>query len=132
MKQFDCMVLDLGLKDTSGFTLLETIKTNPTMQSMPIIIYTGKELSQNEETQLRRYAETIIVKDARSPERLLDETALFLHRVEAQLPEQKRRMIEQLHGDEEIFKGRKVLIVDDDVRNVFALTSALEVHGITI
>ncbi|MEX2283003.1 MAG: response regulator, partial [Gemmatimonadota bacterium] len=132
IKQFDCMVLDLGLKDTSGFTLLETIKTNPTMQSMPIIIYTGKELSQNEETQLRRYAETIIVKDARSPERLLDETALFLHRVEAQLPEQKRRILEQLHSADAVFAGKRVLVVDDDVRNIFALTSLLENNGMTV
>ncbi|MDQ1709953.1 MAG: hypothetical protein QOG49_1338, partial [Frankiaceae bacterium] len=130
--RFDCMVLDLKLGETTGFALLEKLKKDDRFHDLPVIIYTGKELTRREETRLRKYAETIIVKDARSPERLLDETALFLHRVEAQLPAEKRRMIEQLHGDEEIFKGRKVLIVDDDVRNVFALTSALEVHGITI
>jgi CheY-like chemotaxis protein len=129
---FDCVVLDLGLKDMSGFTLLETIKSNPAMQSLPIIIYTGKELTPTEETQLKRYAETIIVKDARSPERLLDETALFLHRVEAQLPEQKRRMLEQLHSSDAVFAGKHVLVVDDDVRNIFALTSLLEAHGMRI
>ncbi|MEO6713396.1 MAG: HAMP domain-containing protein [Mycobacteriales bacterium] len=131
-KRFDCMVLDLKLGDTSGFALLEKLKKDERFHGLPVIIYTGKELTRRDETRLRKYAETIIVKDARSPERLLDETALFLHRVESRLPAEKRRMIEQLHGDEGIFKGRKVLIVDDDVRNVFALTSALEVHGITI
>jgi HAMP domain-containing protein/CheY-like chemotaxis protein len=131
-KSFDCVVLDLGLKDMSGFTLLETIKTNPAMQNLPIIIYTGKELTPTEETQLKRYAETIIVKDARSPERLLDETALFLHRVESKLPEQKRRMLEQLHSAEAVFSSKHVLIVDDDVRNIFALTSLLETHGMHV
>jgi CheY-like chemotaxis protein/signal transduction histidine kinase/HAMP domain-containing protein len=131
-QSFDCVVLDLGLRDMSGFTLLETIKTNPAMQDLPIIIYTGKELTQTEETQLKRYAETIIVKDARSPERLLDETALFLHRVESKLPEQKRRMLEQLHSAEAVFAGKHVLVVDDDVRNIFALTSLLENHGMKV
>ncbi len=131
-RRFDCVVLDLGLRDMSGFTLLETIKTNPALQDLPVIIYTGKELSQTEETQLRRYAETIIVKDARSPERLLDETALFLHRVESNLPEQKRRMLEQVHTEDTVFTGKKVLIVDDDVRNIFALTAVLENHGMNV
>jgi CheY-like chemotaxis protein/HAMP domain-containing protein len=131
-QRFDCMVLDLGLRDTSGFTLLETIKSNPGLRDLPVIIYTGKDLSPTEETQLRRYAQTIIVKDARSPERLLDETALFLHRVEAHLPETKRRMIEQVHAADSVFSGKKVLVVDDDVRNVFALTALLESHGMTV
>ena len=93
---------------------------------------TGQDLTRREETRLRRYAETIIVKDARSPERLLDETALFLHRVEAQMPPSRRRMIEHLRDDDAVFEGKKVLIVDDDVRNVFALTSALERHGMVV
>ena len=131
-RRFDCVVLDLGLRDMSGFTLLETIKTNPTLQDLPVIIYTGKELSASEETQLRRYAETIIVKDVRSPERLLDETALFLHRVESNLPAQKRRMLEQVHTEDTVFAGKKVLIVDDDVRNIFALTALLENHGMNV
>jgi CheY-like chemotaxis protein len=131
-KQFDCVVLDLGLQGMNGFTLLETIKSHPEMQSLPIIIYTGKELTANEETQLKRYAETIIVKDARSPERLLDETALFLHRVQAQLPETKRRMLEQLHSSDAVFADKRVLVVDDDVRNIFALTSLLEAHGMRV
>ncbi|HET6701810.1 MAG TPA: response regulator, partial [Gemmatimonadaceae bacterium] len=126
---YDCMVLDLGLADMSGFDLLERVKSDTAMSTIPIIIYTGKELSPAEETRLRKYAETIIVKDVKSPERLLDETALFLHRVEAKLPDQKRRMLEQLHTADSIFAGKKVLIVDDDVRNIFSLTSMLEDHG---
>ena len=93
----------------SGFELLETVKSDPAMQELPIIIYTGKELTPAEETQLRKFAETIIVKDVKSPERLLDETALFLHRVEAKLPEQKRRMLERLHNADAVFAGKHVL-----------------------
>ena len=126
------MVLDLKLGGTSGFTLLERLKKRADLRTLPVIVYTGKELTRREETRLRRYAETIIVKDARSPERLLDETALFLHRVEAQLPASRRRMIEHLRDDDAVFEGKKVLIVDDDVRNVFALTSALERHGMVV
>jgi CheY-like chemotaxis protein len=130
---FDCMVLDLGLAGgTDGFELLETVRADPAMQDLPIIIYTGKELSREEETRLRRFAETIIVKDVKSPERLLDETALFLHRVEARLPEQKRRMLEHLHDTDAVFAGKNVLIVDDDVRNIFSLTSVLEQHGMEV
>jgi CheY-like chemotaxis protein len=129
---FDCMVLDLGLGKTDGFQLLETVKSDPAMSELPIIIYTGKELSQEEDTRLRRFAETIIVKDVKSPERLLDETALFLHRVEARLPEQKRRMLERLHNTDAVFAGKNVLIVDDDVRNIFSLTSVLEEHGMNV
>ena len=130
---FDCMVLDLGLAGgTDGFELLETVRADPAMQDLPIIIYTGKELSREEETRLRRFAETIIVKDVKSPERLLDETALFLHRVEARLPEQKRRMLEHLHDTDAVFAGKHVLIVDDDVRNIFSLTSVLEQHGMEV
>jgi CheY-like chemotaxis protein len=130
---FDCMVLDLGLNGaTDGFQLLETVKSDPAMSELPIIIYTGKELSQEEETRLKRFAETIIVKDVKSPERLLDETALFLHRVEARLPEQKRRMLERLHNTDAVFAGKRVLIVDDDVRNIFSLTSVLEEHGMNV
>jgi CheY-like chemotaxis protein/signal transduction histidine kinase/HAMP domain-containing protein len=131
-KHYDCMVLDLGLQGMDGFKLLEQVKGSEAVQDLPIIIYTGKELSQQEETQLRRYAETIIVKDAKSPERLLDETALFLHRVEAKLPDQKRRMLERLHSQDSIFAGKKVMIVDDDVRNIFSLTSVLESQGMNV
>jgi HAMP domain-containing protein/CheY-like chemotaxis protein/signal transduction histidine kinase len=131
-QRYDCMVLDLGLDGTNGFELLERVKGDPAMQDLPIIIYTGKELSQAEETRLRKYAETIIVKDVKSPERLLDETALFLHRIEAKLPEQKRRMLEQLHNADNVFAGKRILIVDDDVRNIFSLTSMLEDHGMMV
>ncbi|MEG4018681.1 MULTISPECIES: HAMP domain-containing protein [unclassified Microcoleus] len=125
---FDCIVLDLGLPDMTGFELIEQIKQEPNLKSLPIIIYTGKELTRTEETQLKRMAETIIIKDVRSPERLLDETALFLHRVQANLPEPKRQMLEQLYQTDSTLAGKKVLIVDDDVRNIFALTSMLERH----
>jgi CheY-like chemotaxis protein len=129
---FDCIVLDLGLPDMTGFELIEQIKQEATLKSLPIIIYTGKELTRAEETQLKRMAETIIVKDVRSPERLLDETALFLHRVQANLPEPKRQMLEQLYQTDSTLAGKKVLIVDDDMRNIFALTSMLERHQMEI
>jgi HAMP domain-containing protein/CheY-like chemotaxis protein/signal transduction histidine kinase len=131
-QQFDCMVLDLKLPETTGFKLLEQLKRDDQFAKLPVIVYTGKELTRREETRLKKYAETIIVKDARSPERLLDETSLFLHRVEARLPQAKRHMLEQLHSTEGVFDGKKVLIVDDDVRNVFALTSVLEANGMDV
>jgi CheY-like chemotaxis protein len=112
--QIDCMVLDLKLPKMTGFTLLEKVKTDERFGTLPIIIYTGKELTRKDETRLKKYAQTIIVKDVSSPERLLDETALFLHRVD------------------EVFRGKKVLIVDDDVRNVFALASVLEANGMDV
>ncbi len=102
------------------------------LPDLPVIVYTGKELSPKEETQLRKVSDAIIVKEASSPERLLAETALFLHRVEANLPEQKRRMLEQLHRRDPVLAGRKVLVVDDDVRNIFALTSVLESHEMQV
>ncbi|HEX3227053.1 MAG TPA: response regulator, partial [Gaiellaceae bacterium] len=131
-QQFDCMVLDLKLPETTGFKVLEQLKRDGQLAKLPVIVYTGKDLTRREETRLKKYAETIIVKDARSPERLLDETSLFLHRVEARLPQAKRRMLEQLHSTEGVFNGKKVLIVDDDVRNVFALTSVLEANGMDV
>ena len=129
---FDCMVLDLGLPDMSGFTLIEQIKLEPRLLKLPIIIYTGKELSRQEETQLRGLAETIIIKNVRSPERLLDETALFLHRVQANLPPPKRQMLEQLHQTDPVLANRKILIVDDDLRNIFAVTSFLESYQMQV
>ncbi|HEY6088273.1 MAG TPA: response regulator, partial [Gemmatimonadaceae bacterium] len=133
-KHFDCMVLDLGLRagEMTGFDLLEKVKSDPDNRDLPIIIYTGRDLSQEEETRIKKYAETIIVKDVKSPERLLDETALFLHRVEARLPEQKRKMLEHLHDADSVVSGKKVLVVDDDVRNIFSLTSMLEDHGMVV
>jgi CheY-like chemotaxis protein len=131
---FDCMVLDLGLHagDMTGFDMLEKVKSDPDNHDLPIIIYTGKDLTPEEETRIKKYAETIILKDVKSPERLLDETALFLHRVEAKLPEQKRKMLEHLHDADSVVTGKKVLVVDDDVRNIFSLTSMLEDHGMSV
>ncbi|MEP6550708.1 MAG: response regulator, partial [Gemmatimonadales bacterium] len=135
-KHFDCMVLDLGLTKgegaMSGFDLLEKVKSDPGNRDLPIIIYTGRDLSPEDETRIKKYAETIIVKDVKSPERLLDETALFLHRVEAKLPEQKRKMLEHLHDADSVVAGKNVLVVDDDVRNIFSLTSMLEDHGMIV
>jgi hypothetical protein len=131
-EHFDCLVLDLGLSDMTGFELIEQIKLEVSLSTLPIIVYTGKEISRAEETELKRIAETIIIKDVRSPERLLDETALFLHRVQANLPYPARQMLEQLHQTDPILTGKKVLIVDDDVRNIFALTSMLEIHHMQV
>ncbi|MFN6571636.1 HAMP domain-containing protein [Dendronalium sp. ChiSLP03b] len=125
-QHFDCLVLDLGLPDMTGFELIEQIKQEPNGETLPIIVYTGREISKTQETELRRIAETIILKDVQSPERLLDETALFLHRVQADMPVPKRQLLEQLHSRDYLLAGKKVLIVDDDVRNIFALTSMLE------
>jgi len=132
-RRFDCMVLDLGLKgELTGFDLLERVKSDTEKRDLPIIIYTGRELSSQDETRIKKYAETIILKDVKSPERLLDETALFLHRIEAKLPEQKRKMLEHLHDADSVVAGKKVLVVDDDVRNIFSLTSMLEDHGMVV
>ncbi|MEA2429791.1 MAG: hypothetical protein QOI19_264, partial [Thermoleophilaceae bacterium] len=131
-KPFDCMVLDLKLPDGSGFQLLEKIKKNKRFTGLPVIVHTGKDLTRREETRLKKYADTIIVKDVRSPERLLDETSLFLHRIEARLPQEKRKILEQLHNADAVFEGKKVLIVDDDVRNVFALASVFEGRGMDV
>ena len=125
-QHFDCLVLDLGLPDMTGFELIDQIKLLPNGKTLPIIVYTGREISKAQETELRRIAETIIIKDVRSPERLLDETALFLHRVQANLPAPKRQILEQLHSIDYLLAGKKALIVDDDMRNIFALTSMLE------
>ncbi len=125
-QNFDCLVLDLRLPDVSGFELLEQIQRTPACKELPIVVFTGKELTEEEETRLRKMAKSIIVKGVQSPERLLDETALFLHRVTTQLPESKQRMLERLHQSDEVLGGKKVLVVDDDVRNIFALTSLLE------
>jgi len=130
--QFDCMVLDLKLPRMSGFQLLEKVKTDERFRGLPVIVYTGTDLTRREEARLKKYAETVIVKDVRSPERLLDETALFLHRVESRLPADKRRMLEQLHSADEVFKGKRVLIADDDMRNVFALAAVLERQGMEV
>jgi hypothetical protein len=131
-EHFDCLVLDLGLPDMTGLELIEQIKQEVNLINLPVIVYTGKELTPQEETDLKRIADTIIIKDVRSPERLLDETALFLHRVQANLPAPKRQILEHLHQSDPILTEKKVLIVDDDVRNIFALTSMLEQYRMQI
>jgi CheY-like chemotaxis protein len=123
-KRFDCMVLDLGLPDMSGVELLEQIKKEAGTRPLPIVVYTARDLAEDEQRKLRGLAESIVIKDVRSPERLVDETALFLHRNAAKLPQKQRGMIESLyHG---VLEGKKALLVDDDVRNIFAMTSVLE------
>ncbi|GIP54600.1 response regulator [Paenibacillus vini] len=131
-KHYDCMVLDLMLSDITGFDLLDQIRDDEDLNDLPIIIYTGKDLDKQEELRLRKYTESIIIKDVKSPERLLDETTLFLHRVEADLPEDKRQILQKLHNKEELFEGKKILLVDDDVRNVFALSSVLEGYRMNV
>ena len=125
-EHFDCMVLDLGLPDMSGFTLIEKMQKDATIGHVPIIVFTGKALTPKEETRLRRVSESIIIKDVKSMERLLDETTLFLHRVVEKLPQQKKQMLTELYLKDPVLKGKTVLIVDDDVRNIFALSSILE------
>jgi CheY-like chemotaxis protein len=129
---FDCVVLDLKLPGTSGFSLLEQVKKDDRFHHLPVIVYTGQELTRRDETRLKKYAQTVIIKTVGSPERLLDEATRFLHRAEAALPAEQRRMLEQLHTADAVLEGKKILIVDDDVRNVFALTSALENHGMDV
>jgi CheY-like chemotaxis protein/signal transduction histidine kinase/HAMP domain-containing protein len=129
---YDCVVLDLKLPDISGFDLLTEIQQDPKLRETPIVVFTGRELSQSEEDELRKKAKSIVLKGVRSPERLLDETALFLHRVIADLPESKQQMIETLHQSDEPLQGRKVLVVDDDIRNIFALNSLLERHSMQV
>ncbi len=130
--RFDCVVIDLMLPDKPGVQLIREINQRFGLQAPPVIVYTGKELSPAEETELRSLSESIIVKDARSPERLLDETALFLHRVQSRLPEAKRRMLEQVRKQDAVLTGRRVMVVDDDVRNIFALTARLEAYGMIV
>jgi HAMP domain-containing protein/signal transduction histidine kinase/CheY-like chemotaxis protein len=122
----DCMVLDLRLPDMTGFALLERLHAEPALADMPVVVFTGKELTAAEQAQLRSMAKSIVLKDVESPERLLDETALFLHRIVADLPKEKQAMLERVHRSNQILRGRKVLVVDDDARNVFALASLLE------
>jgi len=125
-RPFDCCVLDLRLPDMSGFELLDQIQAESSLRDIPIVVFTGKELSSEEETRLHAVAKSVVLKDVQSPERLLDETSLFLHRVISNLPEEKQRMLRELHNSNEALRGRKVLVVDDDARNIFALSIVLE------
>jgi CheY-like chemotaxis protein len=123
---FDCVVLDLRLPDMSGFDLLEMMHSDQDLGDVPVVVFTGKDLSMDEEMQLRTMANSIVLKDVRSPERLFDETALFLHRVVTDLPVSMQAMLDRLRSSREVLRRRKVLVVDDDARNIFALTSLLE------
>ena len=129
---FDCAVLDLRLPDMSGFEVLEQLRDDPAMKDLPVVVFTGKQLSPEEDAQLHTLARSVVVKDVESPERLLDETALFLHRVVADLPIEKQRMLDRLHRSDEALVGKRVLVVDDDVRNIFALSSVLERRGMNV
>ena len=126
---FDCMVMDLNLPDLSGYELLEQMAGQDDVAFPPVIVYTGRSLTAAEEQQLRRFSKSIIIKDARSPERLLDEVTLFLHQVESALPVERRKMLQVARDRDSSFEGRTILIVEDDVRNVFALSSVLEPTG---
>lgn len=126
---FDCMIIDLKLPDMLGNDLLKRMSTEDICSFPPVIVYTGRNLTRDEEAELRKYSRSIIIKGARSPERLLDEVTLFLHRVESRLSQERQMMLRTARSRDKVFEGRKVLLVDDDVRNIFALTSALEQKG---
>ncbi len=126
---YDCVVLDLRLPDMSGFEVLERIRDDTSLRDVPVVVFTGKQLSPDEDARLHMLARSVVVKGVESPERLLDETSLFLHRVIADLPEEKQRMLDRLHSSDDDLVGKKVLVVDDDVRNIFALSSVLERRG---
>jgi CheY-like chemotaxis protein/signal transduction histidine kinase len=128
----DCVVLDLRLPDMSGFEILERMRANPTLADVPVVVFTGRELTVDEDTQLHTMARSIVVKGVESPERLLNETALFLHRVITDLPPEKQQMLERLNSSDEDLVGRTALLVDDDPRNIFALSSALERRGMKV
>ncbi|MBC7818453.1 MAG: response regulator, partial [Planctomycetaceae bacterium] len=128
----DCVVLDLRLPDMTGFEVLEKMRDDESLADMPVVVFTGKELSPEEDAQLHTLARSVVVKGVESPERLLDETALFLHRVVSDLPTQKQEMLDRLHSSDEDLVGKQVLVVDDDVRNIFALSSVLERRGMAV
>jgi CheY-like chemotaxis protein len=131
-QKVDCVVLDLRLPDISGFDVLDRIRDNDTLRDLPVVVFTGRELSPEDDAQLQELARRVVIKGVESPERLLDETALFLHRVIENLPPHKQQMLEKLHRSDEELRDRKVLIVDDDVRNIFALGSVLERHDMKV
>ena len=131
-QSFDCVVLDLRLPDISGFDVLERFRDTPALGDLPVVVFTGKELSPEEDARLHSLARSVVVKGVESPERLLDETALFLHRVVADLPVEKQKLLDRLHHSDDALVGKKVLVVDDDVRNIFALSSVIERRGMTV
>src|SRR5690606_6984058 len=126
---FDCIIVDLGLPDMPGLEFLEKLRELNELNRIPVIVYTGKDLSREENKQLEKLANTVVLKTAFSNERLLDETTLFLHRVESKLPKEKQQIIRKLHKSDEVLRGKRVLIVDDDDRHVYSLQSALEPEG---
>jgi CheY-like chemotaxis protein len=126
------VVLDLRLPDMSGFDILEHFREDPKVKDLPVVVFTGKELTPEEDARLHTLARSVVVKGVESPERLLDETALFLHRVVADLPPEKQKMLEKLHRSDDALVGKKVLVVDDDMRNIFALSSVLERRGMLV
>jgi CheY-like chemotaxis protein/signal transduction histidine kinase/HAMP domain-containing protein len=130
--RIDCVVLDLRLPDISGIEVLERLQGDPRFADLPVVVFTGKELSHQQDLKLQELARKVVLKGVESPERLLDETALFLHRVVTDLPPEKQKLLERLHKSDEDLRGRKVLVVDDDVRNIFALGSVLERHGMQV
>ena len=129
---FDCMIIDLKLPDMSGQELLRRMAAGESRSFPPVVVYTGRNLTRDEEAELRRYSRSIIIKGARSPERLLDEVTLFLHRVETQLSGERQKMLRSARNRDKAFEGRSILVVDDDMRNIFALTSALEQKGAAV
>jgi CheY-like chemotaxis protein/signal transduction histidine kinase/HAMP domain-containing protein len=131
-RPFDCMVLDLRLPDMSGFELLDHMQSDDRLTDLPVVVFTGRELSDAEQAELKRKAKSVVLKGVQSPERLFDETALFLHRVVADLPPSKQKMIEALHQSDAPLRNRRVLVVDDDIRNIFALNSLLERHNMQV
>ncbi len=128
----DCVVLDLKLPDMSGFEVLRELRDDEALADIPVVVFTGRELTAEEDAQLHMLARSVVVKGVESPERLLDETALFLHRVVADLPAEKQSMLSKLHSSDENLAGQTVLLVDDDVRNIFALSSVLERRGLRV
>lgn len=131
-RKYDCVVLDLGLPDMTGFELLKKLEQKKDFVIPPIIVFTGKELKREEELELRKYSESIIIKGVKSEERLLDESALFLHRVVGNMPKKKQKMIINLHDKDIMLKDKKILLVDDDMRNVFAISAILQERGMNV
>jgi len=132
MRTFDCMVMDLGLPDGSGYELLERLSKADRYSFPPVIVYTGRSVTREEEQRLRRYSRSIIIKGARSPDRLVDEVSLFLHQVEARLPADQQRLLKMARSRDSVLESRKILLAEDDVRNVFALINVLEPLGVSV
>ena len=131
-EKFECMILDLGLKELSGFELLEKIRRDEKLHNLPVIVYTGQELSRQDDEKLKKYADSIILKGARSFERLLSEASLFLHQVQEEMPANKRKILREINNSRDILNNKKILVVDDDMRNVFALSSLLQEQGVKV